>query len=282
MSKINNCLKRSAVAMGVLYIAFCAMVYFFPQLFFYNPTHQASSLRNAVINGYKATAVEYHSSDGTPLYAWYTKPGKKHKVIVFMHGNSYNIEKFYHKMIPLVEAGYGTLMPEYRGFGNLPGVITQQNLGEDALAAVKYLHEQGFANKDIIIYGMSLGSYMATNAVYTLGREKPFAALILEVPFDSLYNVVKAVVPVPLPFDWIIRDRYDNLDKIADIKTPLLVMGGSEDGTVPVKLAENLFAHAQQPKKLIVYQGGAHSNLYNYRNYNDILQWLRLNEKARR
>ena len=114
--------------MAVIYVAFCAAVYFRPQLFFYNPVHRNSNLEVARKNGYPAEQVEYAAADGTKLLAWYTKPHTGRPVIVFMHGNSYNIEKFYHKMIPLMEAGYGTFMPEYRGFGNVPGVITQQNI----------------------------------------------------------------------------------------------------------------------------------------------------------
>lgn len=282
MAKIGNCLKKSAIYMGILYLLFCGIVFFKPQWFFYHPDMEPSKLEIAVKNGYPAEQVAYKSADGTPLYAWYTKPGVKKKIIVFMHGNSFNIEKFYHKLIPLMQAGYGTFLPEYRGFGNVPGVITQQNLGSDALAAVNYLHSQGYQNQDIIMYGMSLGSYLATNSVYTLGQEQSFAGLILEVPFDSLYNVVKKVVPVPLPLNIIIRDKFDNLNKIAEVKTPILVMGAANDATVPVSLAENLYAHAAEPKKLIIYQDGAHSNLYNFHNYRDILEWLEANEKTGR
>ena len=142
--------------MAVIYVVFCAAVYFRPQLFFYNPVHRNSNLEVARKNGYPAEQVEYAAADGTKLLAWYTKPHTGRPVIVFMHGNSYNVEKFYHKMIPLMEAGYGTFMPEYRGFGNVPGVITQQNLGTDALAAVKYLHSLGYQNRDIVsgvLYG---------------------------------------------------------------------------------------------------------------------------------
>ena len=258
----------------VVYVGFCALVYFCPQYFFYNPTHRASNLEYARQNGYPADRVDYKSADGKELYAWFTPPGKSRRIIVFMHGNSYNIEKFYHKMIPFVEAGYGTLMPEYRGFGDISGKIRQQNLENDALAAVNYLHSLGYKNSDIIVYGMSLGSHMAVNTVWQLQKEAPFAALVLEVPFDSLLNTVKAVVPVPLPFDYIVRDKYDNTSMVKDIRSPVLVMGGSQDPTVPVHLAKNLFALAPQPKKMIIYEGGAHNDLYNFRNYNDVLNWL--------
>lgn len=61
---------------------------------------------------------------------------------------------------------------------------------------------------------------------------------------------------------------------INKINTRLLIMGGSKDPTIPVELAENLYEHAVQPKKLIIYEGGKHSNLFNYRNDKDILNWL--------
>lgn len=271
---MKKIVKYAFVIMAAVYIVFCTLVYFCPQYFFYNPTHRASNLEYARQNGYPAERVDYKSADGKELYAWYTAPGYQHKITVFMHGNSYNIEKFYHKMIPFVEAGYGTLMPEYRGFGDISGRIRQQNLENDALAAVNYLHSLGYKNSDIVIYGMSLGSHMAVNTVWQLQKKEPFAALVLEVPFDSLLNTVKAVVPVPLPFDYIVRDKYDNTSMIKDIRSPVLVMGGSLDPTVPVRLAKNLFALAPQPKKMIIYEGGAHNDLYNFRNYNDILNWL--------
>lgn len=60
-----------------------------------------------------------------------------------MHGNSYNIEEFYYKLKTFANAGYGTFLPEYRGYGDVAGEITQENLEADAIAAVEYLHSQG-------------------------------------------------------------------------------------------------------------------------------------------
>lgn len=267
-------MKYVVTAALVIYLGFCVLVYFCPRYFFYNPTHKASDIKNAYANGYQAEVVHYKSADGKNLYAWFTAPHGKNKIIVFMHGNSYNIENFYHKMLPFAEAGYGTMMPEYRGFSTIKGTVSQKNLSADAIAAVRYLNKLGYKNSDIIIYGMSLGSYLGTNAVYELQKDGPFAALVLEVPFDSLLNTVKAVVPVPLPFDYIVRDKYDTTALIKDIKSPILIMGADKDRTIPVELAKKLYELAPNPKKLIIYQGAAHSNLYNFRNYRDIMKWL--------
>ena len=112
----------------MVYVLFCVAVYVYPEAFFYGPSSKKSDITKARQNGYPAEEVSFKSADGTELPAWYTKPGKQNKIVVFMHGNSYNVEKFYNKMIPFVKAGYGTFMPEYRGFGGIKGRITQANL----------------------------------------------------------------------------------------------------------------------------------------------------------
>ncbi len=279
MQKLVNFIKKILLVFIFAYIAFCFTVYFKQEWFFYNPSAVSSNLERAQENGYPAERVEYNSADGTQLFAWHTKPTANKKMIVFMHGNSYNVEKFYIKLMPLQQAGYGTFLPEYRGFGGVKGKIAQKNLTADAIAAIKYLNSQGYKNSDIIVYGMSLGSHMATNAVYELGQHEHFARLILEVPFTTLVDVARAHVPLPLPFEYIMPDKYDNISKIKDIHTPLLIMGASEDKTVPVSLAKELYSAAVEPKKLIVYDGGEHSNLYDFNNYMDILSWLDTNEE---
>ena len=120
---------------------------------------------------------------------------------------------------------------------------------------------------------------MATNSVYKLGQENHFSALILEVPFTTLVDVADLHVPLLLPLEYIMRDKYDNISKIAHIHTPLLIMGASEDATVPVELAKKLYAKAKRPKKMIIYDCAAHSNLYDFGNYKDILDWLEIHEK---
>lgn len=275
-------LLKIGLFMAVLaYVGFCATVYFLPQLFFYDPTLQAGSLENARAHGFAAEKVEYQAADGTELYAWYLPPEPQRPLIVFMHGNSYNIEKFYHKLQPLAAAGYGILLPEYRGFGDVKGTITQAGLEQDAVAALDWLYRQGYANQDIYIYGMSLGSYTATYSAYTLGRDNPFAGLILEVPFDSMYSDVKDLVWFPLPLQLIMRDKYNNMDMITQIRSPLLVMGGGQDTLVPISHAKTLFAAANEPKKLLIYPEAEHGNLFDFANYRDILNWLQEHEKNR-
>ena len=282
MKRWTKLIRRIIEAIFCGYVMFCILAYTFPRYFYYHPHNETPSIEEARNSGYPAEKVEYKSADNTPLYAWMTPSKNKQKMIVFMHGNSKNIGSFYSKLIPFVKAGYGTMLPEFRGFGGIEGDLREKNLAQDAVAAIKYLHTKGYKNSDIIVYGMSLGSYLATNSVYQLQKNGDFAALILEVPFDSVLNTARTVVNIPLPFSLVVRDYYDNVPLVKNIKIPLLIMGGEEDKTVPVKLAENLFKHANEPKKIIIYPYAGHSNLMDYHNYRDILEWLErvLHEKA--
>ena len=127
---------------------------------------------------------------------------------------------------------------------------------------------------------MSLGSYMAVNTAFERGRVEPFGALILEVPFDSVLNVVKQRFWPVFPFELLVRDHYDNMPKLAQLRLPVLIMGAENDDVVPVERAKTLFEAATEPKRIIIYSGAGQSNLYDSRNYQDILDWLKDNEKT--
>lgn len=276
---MKRILKRGILAIALLYLLVCLVVMIFPRAFFYHPAADAPNIMNAREYDYPAHEVKYTSSDGTPLFAWYTpqEPGKK--MIVFMHGNAGNIEGFYHKLKSFSYDGFGTFLPEYRGFGGIKGKINQKNLESDALAAVKFLKKNGLKNEDIYLYGMSLGSHMAIHTAHELQNEGAFGGVILEVPFDSLAHTAQKRVPF-LPFNFLIFDKYDNLKEIKNIKSPILILGAQKDKIVPVELAESLYKQASDPKKMIIYKNGSHNNLFNFRNDLDILNWIELNEKG--
>ena len=66
MKKFGKWLKRAVAAGVAIYALFCAVVYLYPQYFFYNPTHTPSNLDNARAKGFMAERVDYASEDGTP------------------------------------------------------------------------------------------------------------------------------------------------------------------------------------------------------------------------
>ena len=277
--KIKKISIEILTAILLIYSVTMAFIFAFPELVFYSPSPIASDISVAHKQGFDVVEVNYFSEDGTKLLGWITKPeNKQKKMVVFFHGNSHNLERFIPKIKPIADAGFGTFMAKYRGFGTLKGKISQANLRADAIAAVRYLNSIGYENKDIVLYGLSLGSHMAINTAYNLRAEGDFEGVILEVPFDNLVNVVNKLSPIRIPA-WAIRDKYDNLEMIQGIGAPLLVLAAEQDALVPSVLAKNLFNHANPPKRMKIFKKGGHSTLHYYKSYNTIIEWLKDNEK---
>lgn len=267
----------------IAYALLCAAVVFIPEYIFYGAYDYPANINNAHENGFNAEEVTYfdYGKNGGKVTAWmYLNNTLQNngKVIVFLHGNSYNLEHYYHKMIPLANAGYSVLMPEYRGFGGQGRKIKQKYLEQDAVNAVKYLNGIGFSNENIIVYGMSLGTYMALYAAESLQNNGNFNAVILEVPFTSLSETAGSYVTFgsikTVPLDLLMKDTYNNSALIDKIKTRILIMATKNDKVIPPALAKKLYEQALQPKKMIFYDGASHDGLYSVGNYRDILEWL--------
>lgn len=277
MKYLRPIFGRIAIYFIFIYCFLATLLYFCPQLFLYLPSMKVPDIEFANRYGYPAKVVEYKSFDGTDLFAWYSEPETKNKgkVIVFFHGNAFNVEMFFLKLLPFDRYGYATFMPEYRGFGGIDGKITDENLKYDSLAAIEKLYELGYKNEDIIVYGFSLGSHMAIYTVYALKDKGKFDALVLEVPFNTLPDVAKAIFPIYMPFDFLIRDKYDNISYIPYVDTRVLIMATKDDKIVPCYLAEDLYSHAVEPKKVIIYDKNVgHNDLYDVENFVDIRNWL--------
>lgn len=59
---------------------------------------------------------------------------------------------------------------------------------------------------------------------------------------------------------WLITQRFDSVDKVADIGSPLLVVHGTADPLIPARLGQQLFDAAQEPKRIILVDGATHHN----------------------
>lgn len=276
-------LKIFALVALIAYTLLCAAVVLVPEYIFYGAYDYPADINQARKNGFNAKEVTYfdYGKNGGKVMGWlYLNKTLQNngKAIIFLHGNSYNLEHYYHKMIPLAKAGYSVLMPEYRGFGGQGKKIKQQYLEQDAVNAVKYLNKLGFSNDKIIIYGISLGSYTALYAAENQQHNGNFNAVILEVPFTSLLEAAESYVTFGaiklVPLDLLMKDTYNNLALIGKIKTRILIMATKDDEVIPPALAEKLYRQANEPKKMIIYEGAPHDGLFSLHNYRDILEWL--------
>jgi fermentation-respiration switch protein FrsA (DUF1100 family) len=102
------------------------------------------------------------------------------------------------------------------------------------------------------VHGRSIGGGPAVD----LASREPVGGLILESTFTSAFRVLSSIRIFPF-------DKFENLNKIAGVKCPVLVIHGKKDRTIPFHHGEILFAAANEPKASFWVDNAGHNNLFN-------------------
>ena len=188
--------------------------------------------------------VQIKTSDNINLLGWFHKKDlNKFKTIVYFHGNAGKLENRIHKLNHFKDMDINFLIISWRGFSKNSGKPTEQGLYKDGKSAIDWLKNMGLDDKDIILYGESLGTGIAIE----IAQNKNFAGLILETPFTSMIDAAKNVYPY-IPVGLLLKDRYENDKKIKNINIPLLVMHGEKDQIIPFKMGKKIYEIANKPK----------------------------------
>jgi fermentation-respiration switch protein FrsA (DUF1100 family) len=153
--------------------------------------------------------------------------------------------------------GFGVFMLNYRRYGGSTGRPSEKKNIADAALAYDWLWKRGLKPSEIVAYGESIGSGVATQ----LARLRPVKALVMEATFTSIVDVGRQVWWC-LPLNLIMVDQYRNLEHIKKVHVPLLIMHGARDRMIPVNQARHLYAEANEPKTLTILPRGDHSDLF--------------------
>lgn len=255
----------------VVYVVLVAALYVFQRNILYFPDTSVPSPVDSGVPEMEPVTLE--TEDGLNLLAWY-RAVEGQPVVVYFHGNAGNIGARGFKVRPYLDAGFGVLLVSYRGYGGNRGRPTEEGLYADARAALQFLKAQGVAPERTVIYGESLGTGVAVQIASELGPENPVAALVLEAPFTSMDDVAAHHYPY-VPARWLIKDHFDSAAKIAGVNTPVLIIHGDRDRTIPIKFGRRLFEAAAEPKESRWLKGGNHEDLYDFGGAEVVIEFLR-------
>ena len=256
---------------AVVYVVFVAALYVFQRNLMYMPDTSVPSTVHSGVPEMQPVTLE--TEDGLKLLAWY-RAVEGQPVVVYFHGNAGNIGDRGFKARPYLDAGFGVLLVSYRGYGGNRGSPTEEGLYADARAALDFLKAQDVAPERTVIYGESLGTGVAVQMASELGPENPAAALVLEAPFTSMGDVAAHHYPY-VPARWLIRDHFDSAAKIAGINTPVLIVHGDRDRTIPIKFGRMLFEAAVEPKESRWLEGANHNDLYDFGAAEVVIEFVR-------
>jgi uncharacterized protein len=200
------------------------------------------------------------TSDHVRLHGWYvrSKTAPDWATVIFFHGNGGNISNVGWLGESLSRRGYNVLLFDYRGYGRSEGKISgERDLYVDADAAYDYVINQlGVATSKVVLYGQSLGTAGAADLAF----RKACGAMILESGMSSASSLAATILPwLPHWLHRLGKSRFDTALKMAHVHCPVLITHGDPDSIIPTENARQIYAAANEPKRILLYPGADHN-----------------------
>lgn len=176
-------------------------------------------------------------------------------IALYLHGARWDVANSAFRIRELQSLGFSVLAIDYRGFGKSAAPYpTETYAYEDALAAWQWLASQ-YPQKPRYIYGHSLGGAIAIDLASKVSDE---SGIVVEGTFTSIPDVFSTFKWGWLPITPIITQRFQSIDKVHKIGSPILVIHGSNDRLILPTLGQKLYNAAAEPKRFILIEGGTH------------------------
>ena len=241
LKKFRNNLLQIILAIFFIYFLILVFLYFYQRNLLYHPNENNYSEDKISVD---IENVRIKTSDNIELLGWYHEKNlKDFKTLIFFHGNAGSLENRIHKLNHFRDMNINFLIIAWRGFSGNNGNPSEQGLYEDGKSAIDWLIKKGVSEKNLILYGESLGTGVATH----LAQNKNFAGVILETPFTSMIDAAKKFYPY-IPVKMLLKDKFENYKKIKNIDSPILIMHGEADQLVPFSMGKKIYEIANEPK----------------------------------
>src|SRR5262245_58243226 len=184
----SNCI-RGSVLLLLLYV----ILRWFEHAQVYFPTKrldaEAAALRRPCEDVY------FKASDGVRLNGWFfparTNSPRSHFALVLFHGNAGHIGHRLDHFRLLLDTDVTLFAIDYRGYGRGEGRPGESGTYLDAQAAHAWLVQKGFAPKNVIAVGESLGGGVASE----LALRESLGGLILQGTYTSIPDIGSELFP---------------------------------------------------------------------------------------
>ncbi|XP_048218314.1 protein ABHD12B [Perognathus longimembris pacificus] len=201
-------------------------------------------------------------------------------IIVYLHGSAEHRGAPHRiKLIEVLsDGGFHVLSVDYRGFGDSTGKPTEEGLTLDAICVYEWTKARSGATP-VCLWGHSMGTGVATNAAKVLEEKGcPVDAIVLEAPFTNMWVAsinhpllkICQILPRCLGtlMDAMKQDKivFPNDENVKCLSSPLLILHGEDDRTVPMKYGKQLYEIAHQAYrnkervKMVIFPPGFQHN----------------------
>ncbi|MBN1349257.1 alpha/beta hydrolase [candidate division KSB1 bacterium] len=223
--------------------------------FIYYPEKYPAGVWNPEAYGLRVEDCFFQTEDNLTLHGWFVPADSvSAKTLLFFHGNAGNLSHRIDNVRLLRDSGINVFIIDYRGYGRSQGKPSESGLYRDATAARRFLCEKkAVPPENLFIFGRSLGGAVAVE----LASRHQCAGVILESTFTSAKAMAKQLLPVgPL-----LKSKFDSINKIAQITSPILIIHGTADELVPYSHGLELLEKAGSPKYFYKVENAGHNDL---------------------
>lgn len=213
------------------------------------------------------TEVELTSSGGRRIYGFHVRPDGLHPfentiTVLYHHGNSNSINRFWGRVERLWEAGFRVFIYDYQGYGRSEGTPSGAACFADGAAALGHiLALPDVDTTRLVHYGYSMGSFVATHLAADVRRP---AAVILEAPPASVTALVREGTLLEVPGSFFVEMDFDNERRLPLVGAPVLLLQGLADSyLLPERHARRVInaARGWVPLDTVWVPGAEHDDL---------------------
>ena len=237
--------KRPLYSIVSIYLVLAILAFFFADKLIFQPPGEAYPENR---NHFEVTGAE-----GEEVALYYHPAAEGMPTLLWSHGNAENIGQLKVEMDSLNYEGFGILAYDYPGYGESDGKPSEKECYRSIKAAYDFLvSEKKCPVEKIILVGRSVGS----GPTCWLAAHEKHGAVALISPFLSTF---RTATKIPL----FLGDRFQNLNRIVEFETPLLIIHGEEDSIIPLSHGKRLYELSpSENKTFLPVEDGDHNNLF--------------------
>jgi uncharacterized protein len=251
-------IKKWLLILAIIYIAGGIALYFLQDRILFHPVQLKKDHKYDFPDPHEDISIPVNNNDNLNLVRFLRRDSISRGVVLYFHGNKKNISWYAKYPSYFTRHGYEVIMIDYPGFGKSTGTFNEQTL-YDWSEQVYKLARSRFPADSIIIYGKSMGTGIAAH----LASINNCKRLILETPYYDFPSVIKHYLPI-YPVDWMIHYKLPTYRFLPDVKAPITIFQGTDDGVITYKNARRLQPLLKPADEFVTIKEGSHNDLYEF------------------
>jgi alpha-beta hydrolase superfamily lysophospholipase len=249
---------RVGIIFTLIYCSVGIALYHLQEKFLFHPESLPKDFEFKFNIRFKEVNIAMNKTDTLNLVQFFPPDSLPKGVVIYFHGNTGNLIK-YAKYVPnFTKHGYEVWIPDYPTFGKTTGKLTEENMYLQAREVYKLAHSK-FAADSIIVYGMSLGSGVASHVAANFHCKR----LILETPYYSIPSLLSHYIPF-YPARRMAHFQFPVGENLKDVKAPVTIFHGTKDETIPYSNAIKLKKDLKPGDEFVTIEKGLHGNLNDF------------------